>query len=282
MFIRFVNCSPLIAQQVRSFVAIDGRYSPEEDLSLQKPAALSAGIDCQPGHARLLVDNDATKRRLNSFVRRDVLSVTDYTRLMAISLVELVEASGYQGAMADKPRYQLRGRVRVLPPATKWQVSLGAGFGKLDETWSPQLRASAEARWRSWFQLGLAALVQRGERQLEPGDATLTSASAALYSTHRTPLGGTAASIGAGIRVGYVSIDTASSDPQATARDVGGVWAAPVAIGTLQRSWGQLSVRLWLEGGWVTLPVTGLIEQQEAVSVDQALFAAGLSVGYQL
>ncbi len=131
--------------------------------------------------------------------------------------------------------------------------------------------------------LGLGPTLATGVRKPSLGDVRLLVADLSVRAAYRFPNRTLPGEIGIGHALGLARMSATSSEPNAVASNLSGVWAGPFAFATLDVSLADpLFLELAAQLGVVTFPVRGKVQNDSDIAIAGLWGGVSLGLGLEL
>jgi hypothetical protein len=309
-------CVPVDADLFHRLLAIELGTSIEyAPTAAQEPDGTAVTVACtRDGAVQLLLDDNLTRKSMQRVVELPLVEIAMRTRLLALSVAELVVASWVELQLAQPP---LAAQGLAVPqgvaqtasavagarlPATagapapaeeepaysaRWLLGVSAeamlfsgGSGLL-----PQLSLHLEQRPSSHVVLGLGLSLGHANWDVNwpfpnAGTALLTTSTGRLTFGYIAQLSALELSIAAGARGGVVYMAGDTARLELLAVEMYAPWGGPLALLAAAGVVGPFRVTLEIEAGYVTLPAEALIAGTVVAELRGVWGSVGLGVGW--
>ncbi len=299
-------CLGVSAEETQRIAAIELRA---EVLDATEHANEMTRIDvqCEGDGASIQVFDPLTRKSLARAISLVSVAPSARARLLALAAAELVAASWIElesnpdpvlePDMAAPPRggraaarAVIRDRIRASRPIAasspppRWQID-----ALVDTRWFTVdpvalLGVGVRASFDPYRTVGVEVdvLVEHANSDQSLGAVSFDLASLGAALRLRKEMRPFLLHGGPGLRLGFARFaGSPYSTASAVGHDVDGFWAGPIAaVGASYGTSQRLSLSLGLEGGYVFLPVRGIVDGGPGLRADGLLLAANLGAGW--
>ncbi len=282
-----LGCPDEWSTELRDLLALELQTLIQERRDIEHTRFGRVAVECRAGQVRIDVEL-ASGERSQRWVATEGIEREARARTVALTATELVDALWLEREPPPTPP-----RIERPQPTRRAQRQLRPSVhvaGSLRRTGRPGV-------WLFGGLIGAELPVTRalapvadlrlhvGRRSTDLATVDVFSCSAASHLLVGSHAGVWRWGAGPGVRLGWVSL---RGDPESgtdlRGERLGGLWGGPGILGrvTLAPGAGQLLLTLSLDGGLVTLPVTGTLDSGTAVfAMDGGWLGAALGVGME-
>jgi hypothetical protein len=265
--LRVPDCLEVSGSAVKELVALE--LAPRmQMIDASAEPALTAAVQCEESTAVLTVEDPARATPLR--VELDLAAAASLARprLLALTLAELITTSQLEqpvpaaepAPVAQPEAAQAEpdddGLARAAPPLQLWvSPSLSIAGAPVLPLLGGEVGLS--------YALGPVLLALEGQARFAQNDRAASDISLRALSAGFAVMPllidrGAQLALGAGARVGHVSVTATSHDPRTTGDSLSGIWLGPMAAASLHLPFvDAVALRFALEAGYFARPTIG-------------------------